>query len=154
LPAFVMKIKARGAEFVEIDYTPMIDMTFQLIAFFMILINFAEGEQDQRVQLPASALAKPPDSAMETPITIQMVRDGQIIMSGQLLSDPEALRPYLKNEVYVLQSRSQSAKDATVIIRAHKDAKTGLVQRIIKVCQEPDIGFEKFTLRAKSELGY
>ena len=25
------------APFVEIDYTPMIDMTFQLIAFFMIL---------------------------------------------------------------------------------------------------------------------
>ena len=37
-----MKLKARGAEFVEIDYTPMIDMTFQLIAFFMILINFSE----------------------------------------------------------------------------------------------------------------
>ena len=49
-----MKIKARGPEFVELDYTPMIDMTFQLIAFFMILINFSDAEQDQRVQLPSS----------------------------------------------------------------------------------------------------
>jgi biopolymer transport protein ExbD len=147
-----MKIKARGADNIEIDYTPMIDMTFQLIAFFMILINFAEGEQDQRVQLPSSALAKPPEAPSETPITIQMLRDGQLVMSGQLLSDPEALRPFLKNEQYVMETRSQSVKDATIIIRAHKDVKTGLVQRIIKVCQE--IGFEKFTLRAKSELGY
>jgi biopolymer transport protein ExbD len=147
-----MKIKARGAEFIEIDYTPMIDMTFQLIAFFMILINFAEGEQDQRVQLPASALAKPPEAPTETPITIQMLRDGQIVMNAQLLSDPEALKPFLKNEEYVLGTRNQSAKDATIIIRAHKDAKTGLVQKIIKVCQE--IGFEKFTLRAKSEVGF
>jgi biopolymer transport protein ExbD len=147
-----MKIKARGAEFVEIDYTPMIDMTFQLIAFFMILINFADGEQDQRVQLPSSALAKPPDAAVETPITIQMVRDGKIIMNGQLLSEVAALRPFLKNEQYVLQTKNQSEKNATIIIRAHKDAKTGLVQQIIKLCQE--IGFEKFTLRAKSEVGY
>jgi biopolymer transport protein ExbD len=147
-----MKVKARGAEYIEIDYTPMIDMTFQLVAFFMILINFSDGEQDQRVQLPSSAIAKPPQAPLETPITIQMVRDGKIIMNGQLLSDVEALRPFLKNEQYVLQTKNQSAKDATIIIRAHKDAKTGLVQKIIKLCQE--IGFEKFTLRAKSEIGY
>jgi biopolymer transport protein ExbD len=147
-----MKIKARGADFVEIDYTPMIDMTFQLIAFFMILINFAEGEQDQRVQLPSSTLAKPPDASADTPITIQMVRDGRIIMNSQLLPDVNALRPFLKNEQYVLQTKNQSEKNATIIIRAHKDAKTGQVQQIIKLCQE--IGFEKFTLRAKSEVGY
>jgi len=147
-----MKIKARGPDFVEIDYTPMIDMTFQLIAFFMILINFAEGEQDQRVQLPSSTLAKPPDASADTPITIQMVRDGRIIMNSQLLPDVSALRPFLKNEQYVLQTKNQSEKNATIIIRAHKDAKTGQVQQIIKLCQE--IGFEKFTLRAKSEVGY
>src|SRR5262245_12473368 len=113
-----MKIKAKGPEFVEIDYTPMIDMTFQLIAFFMILINFADGEQDQRVQLPSSAIAKPPQVAMETPITIQMVRDGKIIMSGELLPDANALKPFLRNEKYVLQTKNQSEKDATVIIRA------------------------------------
>jgi biopolymer transport protein ExbD len=147
-----MKIKAKGPEFVEIDYTPMIDMTFQLIAFFMILINFAEGEQDQRVLLPASALAKPPEAAAETPITIQMVRDGTIIMSGNLLPDANAMRPFLNNEKYVLENKGESIKDANVIIRAHKGAKTGLVQQIIKVCQE--IGFEKFSLRAKSEQGF
>jgi biopolymer transport protein ExbD len=147
-----MKIKARGADFVEIDYTPMIDMTFQLIAFFMILINFADGEQDQRVQLPSSAIAKPPQVAMETPITIQMVRDGKIIMSGELLPDANALKPFLRNEKYVMQTKNQSEKDATVIIRADRDTKAGLVQQIIKVCQE--IGYEKFTLRARSEMGF
>ena len=104
------------------------------------------------MQLPSSTLAKPPDSAAETPITIQMVRDGKIIMNGQLLSEVSALRPFLKNEQYVMQTKNQSEKDATIIIRAHKDAKTGLVQQIIKLCQE--IGFEKFTLRAKSETGF
>jgi biopolymer transport protein ExbD len=147
-----MKINARGPDFVELDYTPMIDMTFQLIAFFMILINFSDAEADERVQLPSSQLAKPPDASAETPIYIQMMRDGRIIMNAQTLADPEAIRPFLKAEKYLLQTKNQSEKNATIIIRAHKDAKTGMVQKIIKVCQE--VGFEKFTLRAKSEVGY
>ena len=147
-----MKINARGPDFVELDYTPMIDMTFQLIAFFMILINFSDAEADERVQLPSSQLAKPPDASAETPIYIQMMRDGRIIMNTQILADPEAIRPFLKAEKYLLQTKNQSEKNATIIIRAHKDAKTGMVQKIIKVCQE--VGFEKFTLRAKSEVGY
>src|ERR1041384_3489972 len=106
-----MKINAKGPDFIEIDYTPMIDMTFQLIAFFMILINFSDAESDDRVQLPASAIAKPPDAASETPITIQMVRDGKIIMNAQMLPDPNALRPFLRNEKYVLETRGQSERN-------------------------------------------
>jgi biopolymer transport protein ExbD len=147
-----MKIKAKGPDFVELDYTPMIDMTFQLIAFFMILINFSDAETDDRVQLPSSSIAKPPSAPSEIPITIQMVRDGKIIMNAQLLPNADALRPYLKNEKSVMELKHVNPKDANIIIRAHKDSKTGLVQQIIKVCQE--IGFEKFTLRAKSEAGY
>jgi biopolymer transport protein ExbD len=147
-----MKIKAKGAEQIDIDYTPMIDMTFQLIAFFMILINFADAEQDQRVQLPMSALAKPPQAPLDTPITIQMVRSGEIVMGGQLYPDANSIKPLLNNEKYVLQSQDRSPAEATIVVRAHHAAKTGLVQNVIKVCQE--VGFEKFTLRAKSESGY
>ena len=36
--------------------TPMIDVTFQLIAFFMFVLNFSEVDQDQRINLPLSEL--------------------------------------------------------------------------------------------------
>ena len=147
-----MKIKGKGPEFVEIDYTPMIDMTFQLIAFFMILINFSDADQDQRVQLPASTLAKPPQTPLEVPITVQIVRDGGIIMGGTVYSTTEAIKPVLSNEKYLLESQKHSVGDATIIIRAHRAAKTGQVQKVIKVCQE--MQFQKFSLRAKSETGY
>ena len=81
-----------------------------------------------------------------------MVRGGQIVMSGQLFADAQAIKPLLNNEKYVLGLRNQKAADATIIIRAHREAKTGLVQSIIQICQE--MGFEKFTLRAKSEDSY
>lgn len=147
-----MKVKAKPAEAVEIDMTPMIDMTFQLIAFFMILINFDAAEQDQRIQLPGSALAKPPEGPLESPITLQVTRRGTTLIGGQEFGTAEALKPLLNNEKYVMESQSKSAKNATIIIRAHKDAKTGQIQNLIKTCQE--VGFEKFTLRAKEEVGY
>jgi biopolymer transport protein ExbD len=147
-----MRIKSRGPEVVDIDMTPMIDMTFQLIAFFMILINFDAQDQDERVQLPSSILAKPPDAPLETPITIQLTRKGSAVIGGQEFAEPAAIRPVLNNEKYVLESQNKSATSATIVIRAHKDAKTGAVQELIKVCQE--VGFEKFTLRAKEEVGY
>ena len=48
----------------ELDMTPMIDMTFQLIAFFMVLLNFGESEIDARIKLPSSQLAKPPEAQL------------------------------------------------------------------------------------------
>ena len=118
----------------------------------MILINFDAAEQDERVQLPMSVLAKPPETALETPITIQLTEQGQPMLAGQVYSEVAGIKPVLDNEKYVLQSTNKSEKDATIIIRAHKDAKTGVVQEVIKLCQT--VGFEKFTLRAKEEVGY
>ena len=48
-----------GPSKTDIDMTPMIDMTFQLITFFVFTLNFSTAVQDDRVQLPMSQLAKP-----------------------------------------------------------------------------------------------
>lgn len=145
----MLKLNTKGPDPVELDMTPMIDMTFQLIAFFMILNNFDAAEQDARVVLPSSQLAKPPDAPFETPITIQMTKTGNPILGGEIFADRTALVPKLKNERYVLESQDKAVTNATIIIRAHKDAKTGDVQDLIKVCQE--VGFEKFSLRASED---
>ena len=43
----------------EADLTPMIDVTFQLIAFFMLIINFSEVDRSEEIMLPAHQLARP-----------------------------------------------------------------------------------------------
>ena len=72
-----MKIKKGGTSgILEGDLTPMIDMTFQLIAFFMVLINFTQSEQNDKVKLPSSVLAKPAKAPLEFPITLRAWRSG------------------------------------------------------------------------------
>ena len=132
----------------EADMTPMIDMTFQLIAFFMVLLNFGEGEQDMTIKLPSSVLAKPPESAAEAPIVIQLTGHNTVLMAGEELP-VTALAAPLARERAALELRELTPADATVFIRADVDTKTGIVQEVIKQCQ--DVGFEKFGLRAKHE---
>ena len=134
----------------EVDMSPMIDMTFQLIAFFMVLVNFSDADQNQRIRLPSSELAKPADSPLESPITLQLTSKGTVIFSAEEVP-VEGLKPLLLRERQILDAiPGKSASKATIVIRADREAKTGLVQKVIKACQES--GFERFALRAKQQV--
>ena len=130
----------------DIDMTPMIDMTFQLITFFMFTLNFSEAVQDQRVQLPTSQVAKPVENSDIEPLTLQLMDDGRVIYNGEPVA-LAALGDYLENEKSVMLAASKEPSAATVVVRADGRSKTGDVQQIIRSCQEK--GFDKFTLRAE-----
>jgi len=147
----------------EADMTPMIDVVFQLIAFFMVIINFEATQADERVKLPSSDLARPtkvkPDQ--ELVLNVGFVRDKQ----GELV-DPEPFVFYagdekirisdmsnrLNLEAQFFRRKSKVAKetiDTTVVIRADADVPTGMIQDLIRLCREAK--FEKFHLKAKAE---
>jgi biopolymer transport protein ExbD len=130
------------------DMTPMIDVTFQLIIFFMLTLNFVTEDQSERIKLPESELAKPPESPWESPIILQLTdtKPPTVIVGG----DEVALRSVkvvLEREKARLREMNKSVGKATVIIRADRQPHTGTVQRLIKECQ--DLGFERFVLRAR-----
>ena len=135
-----------GPSKTDIDMTPMIDMTFQLITFFVFTLNFSSAVQDDRVQLPMSQLAKPADGPSVEPITLQLMSDGRVIYAGEPLALAD-IGGYLENEKRVMVDAGKEPNSATVIIRADGRSKTGDVQDLIKACQEK--GFEKFVLRAQ-----
>jgi biopolymer transport protein ExbD len=141
-----MKIHAkREMPSAEADMTPMIDMTFQLIAFFMVLINFSDAETNDRIKLPSSELAKPPDAPLETPITLQLTKEGTVLYSADELT-VAGLKTPLMRERNLIERMKKSVTEATIVIRADAETKTGVVQEVIKVSQEA--GFEKFVMRA------
>jgi biopolymer transport protein ExbD len=141
-----MARRSGGPSSTEIDMTPMIDMTFQLITFFMFVMNFSEAEQDDRIQLPTSQLAKPAEGVIEKPITLQLTNAGSVIYAGELVAVRD-IGGYLEREKTVMIDAGREPNTATIIVRADGRAKTGEVQDIIRICQEK--GFERFALRAQ-----
>ncbi len=150
-----MKIERKKAEVAEVDMTPMIDIVFQLIAFFMVITNFEQTQADERVKLPKDQLAKPAEVKREEEMTLNVgfIRN----LEGEKQSD--ALVFYASEEIPVLQfkdkllqeariykQKGQPVGDVSVIIRADAEVPTGLVQELMKMSQEA--GFTKFALSA------
>ena len=152
-----MRFKEVEGAVAEIDMTPMIDIVFQLIAFFMVITNFENLEADERVKLPSHVLAKPPEvkPADEVMINIGFIRDkkGNKIDPEPYIfpigGDPVRVLDFggaLQQETRLLRSSGQNPKDTTVIIRADGDVPTGLVQELIKLSQDAE--FQKFAIKA------
>ncbi len=134
---------------VDSDMTPMIDMTFQLIAFFAVLINFADSEQNDRVTLPESELAKPIKAVLEFPIIVHLTNTNTVEIGGTVVN-LDALRSHLAPELSLLTLEGKTAADANVILRGDQSIPGGRVQEVIRKFQE--IGFQRFALRAKEKV--
>ena len=143
-----MRFKRPSAAAAQGDLTPMIDMTFQLIAFFMVLINFTEADQNERIKLPISEIVKPPDAPLEEPIFLHLTKEGTVIL-GNYETTVEGVKPNLIVEANILKRKQSSPSKATVIIRGDARVRAGEVQKLIQICQEAE--FETFALRAEEK---
>ena len=140
-----MKFKIKSQK-KEIDMTPMIDMSFLLIAFFMVLINFTEADQNERIKLPISELAKPADEAPTQIVMLQVLENGNTIYNNAELNLAE-LGAKLDFHKRFLDVIGVNQKTVNVIVRADSRCESTKVQDIIDLCQKLD--FEIFKLRAK-----
>ena len=146
-----MKYAKANTKILEGDLTPMIDMTFQLIAFFMLLINFSEVDRAEEIMLPTSVMAIPPEERPDYQIILNLEPGGSVKFQGQLIDDIDSLRPILKQEKNnATREKVSNPADIAVVIRAHEDTPTGLVQRLIVKCQEEQL--ESFSLRVKEKI--
>ena len=145
-----MKFRRKKTEILEGDLTPMVDMTFQLIAFFMLIINFSEVEKSEEINLPLSELAKPPEEAPPFKITLNLKEDGSIKYFDDVIASIDVITPILTKEIRDAQSQGVPTGDINVIIRADMDARTGDVQRLMNKCKEQQL--ENFSLRVIERL--
>lgn len=157
-----MRIKTKKPGLAEVDMTPMIDIVFQLIAFFMVISNFEQTQADERVKLPRDELAKPPDYKVEHELVLNI---GFLRDKDGNKTDPEPWVFYPEGQVRVLDfgphfalesrlftQRGIDPKEVTIVIRADRDTPTGLVQELIKLAQDEKALFTKFALKATQKV--
>ena len=143
--------KPQKTEILECDLTPMIDVVFQLIAFFMMLCNFSDTDRAEEIMLPSSVLAVPPEVIPEYKIILNLEPSGQVKFEGQAIEKIEFLNPIFTQEINnAAREGVNDHGEISVVIRAHQDTKTGLVQELITKCQESKL--ESFSLRVKEKI--
>lgn len=151
-----MRISSPPPALNEVDMTPMIDIVFQLIAFFMVITNFEQTQADERVKLPKDRLAKPPVAKREDELTLNVGffrdKDGNKqdpeawVFFGDEKYRVEEVSTRLGEEKNFYLAIGKELAEVTVVIRADAEVPTGKVQELIKLSQENS--FEKFALKA------
>ncbi len=145
-----------GGDGAEPNLTPMLDMVFQLVTFFMLVMNFKAASMDLSLKLPVVGSARPVETGGTTDILILNVdKDGGLNVMGKAQDIPR----YMKAEAQasVLTARRKGKPDikfgdelpTTVVIRADQGVPFRLLNRVIKEAQ--DNGFREFALKGKNK---
>lgn len=147
-----MRLPRPSQTAVGLDMTPMIDMTFQLIAFFMFTISFNQELTSQTVRLPVADVARPVENAESAPLFLNVDRQGTLLIPGGAISlvapsERERAQRYLKAEA----ASAADGPPTTVIIRADESVDSGVVHDLIALCRA--VGFSQFSLRADLKSG-
>jgi biopolymer transport protein ExbD len=135
----------------EPNLTPLLDMVFQLITFFMLVLNFKGAEADMSLQLPVLGSARPVDTqGNESLLVLNIDRQGKLKVYGK----EEDFKKFIANEAHLETERQKRGKGfkpedglpTMVVIRADRATPFELLYDIMKTCQ--DHGYRKFALNA------
>ncbi len=79
----------------EPNLTPLLDVVFQLITFFMLVINFSSENYDQRVRLPVADSARPIEDdkqVSEDRLVLNVDSEGHLLIGGEVQPLHKALQ--------------------------------------------------------------
>jgi len=128
--------------------TSMIDVVFLLIVFFTLVINFTAADQNERVKLPVSELARPPELPPIEPMTLHILAEGNVIYNGIEHSLPQ-LKESLEKQLVFLKFMKVPTEDVTVIIRGDVHSESGRALDVMELCRE--LNLLRIVLRARQQ---
>ena len=107
-----------------INLTPLIDVVFLLLIFFLTATTFQKDEVEMNLDLPEAASGQP--SAERDVIVINVTRDGRVLVDGR-----EVTVMALKQKLKAAATRD---KDQEVMIRGDRRTQFGTVAQVFDAC--------------------
>ena len=132
------KKKARAnpnamSDFGGFDLTPMIDVTFLLIIFFMLVTELADLSK-AKLKLPVAEKAEPDDKVVPGRVILNVMKNGDVVVMGKKKSDAE-LHQLLALEAKISREGSSDGfPNRAILIRADRRAEFGNVQHVMALC--------------------
>ena len=110
----------------SMDLTPVIDIVFLLLIFFLVATTFAQQEREMKVTLPEAASAGPISAALRE-LVINVDASGQIIVSGSPMSEDD-LRTMLDEAI-------KANPKQKVTLRGDETINYGRIIQVLDICK-------------------
>lgn len=109
------------------NMTPMIDVVFLLIIFFLVSSHLAKREAQLELPLPTAASGQQSRDDNKPRLTVNVLGDGTVLLSGRTVS-PDQLVDWLKRKL------DESGAALSVRIRGDRSTSYRYVEPIMLAC--------------------
>ena len=125
-----MPLKTHNDEQPSLNLTPMIDIVFLLIIFFMVGTKFAELERRIGLQVPEVADAGALTAAPEKRV-VSVYQDGHVTLDRQVVTLVELTQQ--------LTSAREQYEDLGVLVRGDASSQFQIVAEVLNACKQAGI---------------
>jgi biopolymer transport protein ExbD len=121
----------KGSAVENLNLTPLIDVVFLLLVFFLVVTRFAKEDRELDVVLPSASEAQP---LIEQPkqVFVNIDSQGKFFVGGKILSAPEVLG-------VLREAVANSGTTPSVIIRADKRVALEAAVVVMDMCNRAGI---------------
>ena len=125
-----MKFTSQKPELPGFQITPMLDVVFLLLCFFVTSSVFSRRESEIDVQLPTADSGSLPES-LPGEVVFNVDREGAVRVNGRTLSD-EAIADMCRTLAKIWPGNP-------VVVRGDRDARYADVIRVVDICSQNDV---------------
>lgn len=122
--------KNRATDSPDIELTPIIDMVFLLLIFFLVTTTFHQVEREMQIALPETESAGPISVALRE-LIVNVTESGSVVVAG---------RDHTIDELRDVVRRAVDANPGQkVTIRGDRGASYGSIARVLDVCKSSGV---------------
>jgi biopolymer transport protein ExbD len=127
-----MRIPRRSPGELGIDMTPMIDVVFQLIIFFLVSSHLVKQETQVQLPLPVATSGDKDVAEAKARLTVNVVGEGQLLLAGREVT-PDELTARLAEKLKEL------GNDVEVRIRSARNVPYARVEPVMVSCAKAGV---------------
>jgi biopolymer transport protein ExbD len=128
----------------SLNLTPMIDVVFLLIIFFIVSSNLIQQDVSVQIDLPQAETAVPTEESTTHKITINIPKSGTILIGTQIVHQNQ-LREHL------IRQQQRWGEKTELRIRTNKNIPFGEIEPILVLAAQCQIWDVSFSVTEKQE---
>lgn len=125
-----------------VNLTPMIDVVFQMIIFFVFTVDLDKQKYDRELKLADTEYMEPVEQTSPGTVYIDVLPEGYAKMHSMVMNDA-----VLENSLRGAVARSPVA--VPVVIRGAANTQHRHIKRVLDIAVKPDVGIQDVRFAGK-----